>query len=179
MLEKISTGNKFNKSPNIFNEKWNKDQLYEKIIQVDGFAVISTEQFCENFIAFKDFYLKLVETSKLVKGIDVEHLVGLSKIIVAQPVDHINYIINKPNNVVNVRTDLTGLKFVFTGFRDSDLEKLITNAGGSCSTSVSSRTSTVIKQDGDDNDSSKAKTALKLNIPIIERTAFINKYNLK
>ena len=60
---------------------------------------------------------------------------------------------------------LQGKTFVFTGIRDKKMEELIISKGGKISSSISKNTFKLIVKSMDDN-SSKIKKALELNIPI-------------
>lgn len=72
--------------------------------------------------------------------------------------------------------ELSGNSYVITGFRDSELEELITSMGGKMSTSVSKNTTVVIAADPMDN-STKLKKAGALNIPVMTKQQFITRYN--
>jgi NAD-dependent DNA ligase len=70
--------------------------------------------------------------------------------------------------------------FVFTGFRDSSLEKQIINLGGKVTTSVSTKTTDVITATtdiGDGNCSAKLTKAKNLGIKITTKTNLIRKIN--
>lgn len=73
--------------------------------------------------------------------------------------------------------DFKGMKFVFTGFRNAELEKLIKNHNGSVSTSISKNTSLLIRKDTEE-ESTKITKAKELNIKIITLSEFIKKFNL-
>ena len=64
------------------------------------------------------------------------------------------------------------MKFVFTGFRDKDLEKLIVAYGGQVTTAVSKSTTMVITKSADD-DSTKVKKAEDFGIKVITLEAFL------
>lgn len=68
-----------------------------------------------------------------------------------------------------------GMIAVFTGIRNLDMEKKITDGGGSVSTSVSSKTTIVIAKDPSEN-SSKIKKAHDLGIKVINITEFEKQY---
>ena len=69
---------------------------------------------------------------------------------------------------VNIEKDdkLKGLTIVFTGFRDKDLEKIITNKGGKVGTSVSKNTDIVVTIERYSN-STKELKAESLGIKIM------------
>lgn len=64
---------------------------------------------------------------------------------------------------------------VFTGFRNSEWEKIIKAAGGKVSTSISKKTDLVVAADVNE-DSSKIQKAKELGIKLISKTEFENKY---
>lgn len=68
--------------------------------------------------------------------------------------------------------DLAGSVIVMTGFRDSSLEKIITDRGGKIGTAVSSKTTKVIANDVRES-SGKIKKALELNVPVVSRVDFL------
>lgn len=70
---------------------------------------------------------------------------------------------------------VNGLTIVFSGFRDKDLENRIISEGGKVSTSVSKNTSMIVMKDIRDI-KDKAKKGLSLNIPLIQKENFIQKY---
>jgi len=71
-----------------------------------------------------------------------------------------------------------GMKFVFTGFRNDELEKYIKKQGGSVTTSVSKTTAAVIRKDDSDKTSGKVKKAEELNVKIYNLVDFMNQYKI-
>jgi NAD-dependent DNA ligase len=67
--------------------------------------------------------------------------------------------------------DLAGKKYVFSGFRDKELEERITKNGGTVSSSVSSKTTALIVATLGET-SSKVSKAISLGVQIIERGEF-------
>lgn len=139
------------KYPNIMNEKWDKKTLREKIINIDGFSDITTDQFIKNFDNFKKWFS------------DIEKVINISHI--KQPVKE------------EIKGNLfDNMKIVFTGFRNKDLEKFIIENGGSITNSVSKNTDLVIYRS---TESSKYKKAKELNIMTITEEEFMEKYMKK
>lgn len=64
-------------------------------------------------------------------------------------------------------------KYVFSGFRDKELEKYIIQNGGTVSTSVSSKTSYIVTID-ETNMSEKIEKGRTLNIPILTKKKFMD-----
>jgi len=79
------------------------------------------------------------------------------------------------NRVSNV---FVGKKFVFSGFRDKNLEKILENKGGKVVSSVSKNTMCIIVCDENYKHTSKIKTAIKLNIKIYTKEEFNNTYKV-
>ena len=77
----------------------------------------------------------------------------------------------------NISCKLTGLKFIFSGFRDNKLKKIIEENDGKISSTISKSTNILIVKDIN-NSSNKIKKASELNIDIKtkdEFTKYINK----
>ena len=67
---------------------------------------------------------------------------------------------------------LTGQTFVFTGFRDKQLEERVTDLGGKVTGSVSKNTTLVVAADPQES-STKLQKARDLGIPILSKEAFL------
>jgi NAD-dependent DNA ligase len=91
-----------------------------------------------------------------------------------------NDIVGQDHDVVisKMTAHMSGMKFVFTGFRNEKLEKYIKSQGGSVSTSVSKSTTAVVRKDSNDKDSSKVKKAEELNVPVIDLADFIVQHKI-
>ena len=139
--------------PNILNEKWTKDEMIEKILEVHGFSDKLSNLFADNFKKFMNFYDEIAE----IKDISRFKLV---------------------NKLVDKKGKLNDEKIVFTGFRDNKLEKLIIDNGGKVSTTVSSNTTILIHKDGADKSSSKFTKAEKIGTKIMSYSEFIKKYKI-
>jgi DNA ligase (NAD+) len=148
--------------PNILNDKSVKQDLMNKILAVDGFSTITATKFCDNLEDFRKFLSKL-KTIEYVKSA-LAHLDVPNTKTGEKPISGEN---------ANKKQDLTGKVFVFTGFRDKNLEEKINELNGKVSTSVSKKTSVVVKA-SDAESSSKLIDADKLGVPI-----FIKQYDLE
>lgn len=137
-----------NHYPDIMKMKLTKKELLSKILDIDGYDVLTATYFADNFTPFKKFYTKLSKS------------VDLSSIVKAQ------------KEVKSTNGKLKGEKIVFTGFRDKGLEERIERNGGSVSSTVSSRTTLLIHTD---TNSSKYKKAVKLGVKTIEYQKFVDK----
>ena len=138
--------------PNIMNEKWTSSNLYDKIVELDGFDHKRAEQFSNAFHEFKDYYRKLNNVT------DISHVIKV-----------------KSKKVSKNSKKLSGLKIVFTGFRDGDLKDIIENAGGKVSTSVSGRTDLVVYVPGGKGGAKLAK-AKELKIKLMTKSDFEKAY---
>ena len=150
-----------NTYPDILTKKWNTKTMIENIEKIKGFSSVTATQFAKNFEKFKKFFDQVNEV------IDISYLKKVTKN---------NEKTNKNKNK-NKNNILEGLTFVFTGFRDKELEDKITKEGGRVITSVSAKTSGIVAQDKEEK-SSKIMKARKLNIPIMTKEEFIEKYKL-
>jgi NAD-dependent DNA ligase len=65
---------------------------------------------------------------------------------------------------------------VITGFRDKTIEQFVASQGGEVKDSVSKNTTLVIYADVMDENTNKLTKAKQLNIPLIKRSDFMNKY---
>lgn len=141
--------------PNILNDTFDsKDEFIKKIIAIKGFSDITANQFCSNFDKFKDFYIKISKIK------DLKRFESLK-------VTNIN---------TNKELKFNNYKFVFTGFRNDDIQKYIIENGGSVSNSISSTTNILIHADNMDTTTTKFKMAIKKNITIISKSEFEKKY---
>jgi NAD-dependent DNA ligase len=139
-----------NMYPNIITETGeNEKKMYEKILQVPGFSDTLAKQFSNNFKTFKKFYN------------DIASIKDLSRFE--------NIKINKGGKFV-------GKSFVFTGFRDAELEKFITDNGGKVSGSVSSNTYMLIHADDADTNTSKFIAAKEKGTKLIKKSDFIKEF---
>ena len=77
--------------------------------------------------------------------------------------------------IEKISESLKNKKFVFSGFRDKNLENEIIKRGGKITTSVSSNTSGLIVIDKESS-SSKIKKAEEFNIPVYLKEEFISNF---
>ena len=138
-----------NKNPNVLQLKLGKQAFIDKIIEIDGFDTKTATQFVENIDKFKNF----LNTNKKIQV----------KIVKKS---------TKKNGKFKDK------KFVFTGFRDKELESYIEKEGGKLSTSVSSNTNYVLTNDKDST-SSKVTKAKDLGIELFIKEEFIKQFKIK
>jgi DNA 3'-phosphatase len=133
------------------NRKMTAELTASDLMNVDGIAEISANLFIANLPKFYEFYDNL--------GIKCK---GEQSVASPNGVDTAN----KPSTIQN--TNILGKSFVFTGFRDKDLEAYITRMGGFVKTSVSKNTDYLVVADLNDN-SGKVDKARSLGVHIILR----------
>jgi DNA ligase (NAD+) len=129
------------------------DVLVDMIDDIPGFDEIMAKKFVGNLDKFNEF---MEELPSIIKN---------RLILDTIPV-------KKSKNKI----DLTGTKFVFTGFRNKEWEKIITDYGGEMSSSVSKNTSLVVCEDLNDK-SNKLTKAKQLGIKIVTQNEFIEYMN--
>ncbi|ATZ80360.1 NAD-dependent DNA ligase [Bodo saltans virus] len=120
--------------------------LYDKIMLVPGFSNTTAELFVSNLENFKKFYNNIAK---------IKDLTRFDKVC----------------------TKIIGNKFkdqtiVFTGIRDTELEKYIISNGGKISTSVSSKTSLLVHADDADTSTSKFVKASELKVKTMKISEF-------
>jgi NAD-dependent DNA ligase len=90
-----------------------------------------------------------------------------------------NQTTNLINEVIPQDKKFEGMKFVFTGFRNDELEKYIKKNGGTVTTSVSKLTTVVIRKDDSDESSGKVKKAEEYGVKIENLEDFLSHYKIK
>jgi NAD-dependent DNA ligase len=133
-------------------------ELIKMIDDIPGFDNITAKQFILNLDKFNEFLNKVPNKIKNRLLLDT-----IPK--------------KKPKSKIN----LSGIKIVFTGFRNKEWADMITEYGGEIVNTVSKNTSLLICTDIDEN-SSKINKAKELNIKIVLKDDFLNyikqNYNL-
>jgi NAD-dependent DNA ligase len=87
------------------------------------------------------------------------------------------YLEDSKSEAVESKCDYcTGKMFVFSGFRNAELERYIQNNGGSIISGVSSKTSHLIVKDMNDTKTVKVRRAIDFNIPISTYEEFVDRY---
>lgn len=124
-----------------------KKEMKDRILKVEGFSDITTQKVYENI------------------DVAIEFVDAISKL---------NFI--SFTEQTRVSDDLVGRKFVFSGFRNKELEQNIIDRGGNISSSVSKKTSGIIVENKNKNQSSKVKKAIEFSIPVYTKEEFITKF---
>lgn len=125
------------------------DEFEQLILNIDGFAGSRTEWFQSGMKPFLDM---------------LQHTC-----------DEIQDRILFEFDIQESTDELNGKKFVFTGFRDADWEKMITDKGGSITSSVSKNTFAIVtpQVEIDNATNNKVKKALDLGCTIIAKENFL------
>jgi NAD-dependent DNA ligase len=144
------------KYPNIIVDykKYTKDQLVNMLMIIDGWEMKTSSTFADNFQNFIDFY------EDIKKYISIDTTIEEKK-----------------------EGKLSGMKIVISGFRDANLEKIITNNGGELSSGVSRNTTILIIKDESinirkENETSKVTKAKELGVKIYTIDEFYAKYDI-
>lgn len=120
----------------------NKDEVYDNIIDIEGFEDKTTKLFIKTRKEYNKFYNEIKDYVKFKK------------------IEKIKLLSNKFNDMI----------FVFSGFRDKELEKYITDNGGLVKNTISKKTTYLIVKEL--SSSSKITKATKLGINIILKDKF-------
>lgn len=125
----------------------------EDLITVNGIAEISAKLFIDNLPKFYKFY----------DDLNIKCNYPIEVVNSNSNLKKENSIVKKSNNNINNKG------FIFTGFRNKDYEKKITDNGGIIKTSISKNLDYVIVANKD-TDNTKVKKAQELGIKIIDIT---------
>ena len=128
----------------------------------------------------EDLFLNIPDLlSSKVKEEDISNIDGFSDVTSKKILKHLpkaikfidsisEYVVFKDNS--RVSDTLVGKKFVFSGFRSSELEESITNRGGKVMSAVSKKTDGLIVHDT--SSTTKLDKAKSLNIPVFTKDTF-------
>lgn len=168
----------------VFEALKQRKQTLDPILVMDSSNVLGRgigykkiKLICDTFPAIlKERYIPSVEELVAIKGVEKKtatlFISNLAKVFVF--FDDNNLPMSYPSQITTSTASLSkskvemlrGKAFVFTGVRDKDLEKLITDYGGTISTSVSSKTSMVIVKSLD-FESSKVDKAKQIGVSVM------------
>lgn len=125
------------KYPNILKSKKTKDNMIKMINEIDGFNTKTSTEFVNGLPKFKKFIKELPK-------------IKITKIVIK----------------INENSKYNNKIYVFTGFRNKELEKEIENGGGKVNNSISKKTDYLVVKNKNDS-SSKITKAKELGIKII------------
>lgn len=148
-LEKLKLiNNKINLIDIINNKKFNKKELFNLIMDIDGFSDKSTNLFLNYLDEFITFYHQIK-----------------------------NYInIKKPTKIKTIsNSKLNNKNILITGFRDKDLQNIIIKNNANLFSTFSKNLNILIIKDNTINNQ-KTQKANDLNIEVITKDNFIKKY---
>lgn len=137
---------------------WNKKHMPR------GVSLETFEEFCENLLYYIDF-LETIEPFLARAGQGWKP--DVAQALPPPP---------KPANATKAAA-IAGSVFVFTGFRNKELEAAIVGAGGKVGTSVSKKTTAVVAADPD-TQTGKVKDATEAGVPVMSVDAFKTKYGI-
>lgn len=140
--------------PNIMTSNWTKKEMIDNILEVQGFSDKLANNFTDNFPKFMKFYEEINEI---------------------QDISRFTEMLTVHESETSKSDTFDNMIIVFTGFRDKDMEDLITSNGGKVTNSVSKKTTLLVRADNEE-DSNKIRTAKQLGVKIISRTEFLNMF---
>ncbi len=124
--------------PDLLETNESNEEKIKKLSKVKGMSKKTAEQFVNDIPTFIEFMNKIGKTNLKMEVVEVD-----------------------PST-----QDLKGQVFVFTGFRDKELEKKIIARGAKVSANVSKSTTKVLTKEIDE-DAEKIKKAKELGVPIV------------
>lgn len=145
--------------PDAFDLTIPESERRQGLLAVPGLASKTVDKFITNL----PLYYQFAEENKLPTP---------SLTVQKEPV---NENITIPENIQNDGPSLAGVRVLFTGFRDKELEQRIKARGGEIASSVNKKLSVLIIKDRVKS-STKVKKAESLGIPIMTRDEFIATY---
>lgn len=137
----------------MYKNEIDKDKLIITLNDINGYEEITSTAIIDGMVLFVPWMDRFQQ-------------------IIPNLLDATNPATNVPAQPINNEfSQFNGMKIVFTGFRDKDIEMKIEKAGGKVVGSVSKNTNLVVAKDVNE-DSSKIKTAHSLNITVISQEEF-------
>ena len=137
--------------PNIIEEYnlWSKDEFIENIKDIDGWDTKTATLFVNNFNDFIGFYNSIKKYITIKKTIKIK------------------------------TTTITNMTFVFSSFRDKELQEMIETMGGKVNSSVSKNTDYLVVKDDTalENKTEKIKKAEDLGVKIITKVKLVKLLN--
>jgi DNA ligase (NAD+) len=142
--------------PDAFNLKIPLQERKSELLNISGLSDKTVNQFLRNLPKYYEF----IEENDL-------------------PKHKLSEIVNKKGkqNKSNKDGKMSGIKVLFTGFRDKRLEELVVENGGEIVSSVTKNLSVLIAKDKNKM-STKMKKAIDLGIPVLTREEFISQFSL-
>ena len=155
--------------PEILNDYKNlsREELKERVMQIEGYSEKTADKIVDN-IRYAD---KFIEKISLYASFRENIVNNEDPAILTLPSNA-----SSPPLVSGAsKKSLEGMKIVFSGFRDKNLEEDIMSKGGKVSSSVSSKTNILIVINKEER-STKIVKAMELGVKISNKEEFISEY---
>jgi NAD-dependent DNA ligase len=145
-----------------------EEEIVEMVKQIDGFDVKTAEYFAEGLDTFIELFNELTPQMRKQLRISIVTQIEQQEQVAEAIAESINTGTNK----------FAGKTFVFSGFRDANLEKTIEKNGGKISSSVSKNTYIVVAKQSDILEGSNAKIvkAQSLGIRVLSKEQFAQEF---
>ena len=144
------------------------NEIIDLIVQIDGFDVKTAEYFANGLTKFINLFNSLSPQMRKQLRLSIGEFIEAQDLIKAQ--------VNKPNT----SNKFINQNILFSGFRNKDWEKIISDNGGKVASSISSKTTLLVstQEDIDKGTNAKIKKAQELNIQIITNDQFEQEFIL-
>ena len=142
------------------------NEIIDLIVQIDGFDVKTAEYFANGLTKFINLFNSLDPQMRKQLRLSINQFIEAQEEI--------------DQNISNFDNKFADQNILFSGFRNKDWEKVITDNGGKVASSVSSKTTLLVttQEDLDKGTNSKIKKAQELGIPIMTNQQFEQNYIL-
>ena len=155
-------------------QETDEETFFNRVVQVEGFSTKTAKKVVENMDNFCEFLMKIDPyVSFEEEEVGEEEEDRAERPPVGARAQHARLRFEEPK-LANRRFEekrFVGQTFVFSGFRDTDLEERIVKLGGKVGNSVSKKTTAVIVKSMED-ETGKVKKARKCGVEIVEKTVF-------
>jgi DNA ligase (NAD+) len=164
--------------PAAFNLGVSKEERLQGLLNMEGMAGKTAQKFLNNLPMYYQFAEENDLPTPALNEQPPVRPVPENENIPAEPVAGAGAGAGEVEGAVPPREQtMTGVRVLFTGFRDKDLESLIEAKGGELASSVSKNLSVLVVKPRA-KPSGKMKKAEALGIPIMTRDEFVAYYNL-
>ena len=156
----------------------------DEICKVNGFSSKTASKFLENLEAFNLFFFTLKPFLKDVGTNTERNLKPNIEPEYTETNANLSIIIEEDENPfteeeIRKTCILNDIVVVFTNFRDQGLENRIRDIGGQIGDTVTKKTTHVLVPDVFTGTSTKITKAKSYNIPVMEKSDFVKKFNIK
>ncbi len=140
--------------------KRDREEWYDKLIDIEGFAKLSVDEFLDNLPKFIKFYHSIGELVHVYPYTVVKKKSGKGEV----------------ENEEEGRFE--GQTIVFTGFVGKPWQKIVEEQGGKMGSGVTGKTTLLVYKSGDES-STKFRKARELGKPMMTKEEFSEKYGLE